>query len=341
MSATSANSATPAIHGTPIKAPFLDCLIDPVLRNTAVDNASEKTGAVNITTFQPGYGLNTPGQPFYFGTVPRAVSSSTPMGPGSHFNTSAGVSHEVLSADWNRRLAEIQAEMVHFQVPVNAQQDVMAMPNNQQGPHSILNKQSANLNSPPGMATLEAPLAGLNLSSDSPGAVVAGTGTGTHTQAGSTPPNGPPGSGDTGMGGVAGILNPSNGTSSSGPPGDINMADPGESDENVVAILKPKGEAGNKKNGYNLFQVMRWKNKREYSAFLAAVRNASSRAGIKAHLTYKQLDPEMVGNVCRLVAKEWPYVNKKRFPGGWPIKEALKMHINNRRSYKNRRGRRD
>ncbi|KAJ8091125.1 hypothetical protein PM082_024606 [Marasmius tenuissimus] len=105
----------------------------------------------------------------------------------------------------------------------------------------------------------------------------------------------------------------------------------------IEVIHKPKGEAGSRQKGYNLQDAMRMTDDKDLPGILgmSVVRLSAVRAGIKYHRSYRRQDLEVISNVCKLVVKNIPYLTKKRFPTYWPITEALKQHINNRRSYLN------
>ncbi|KAL0565016.1 hypothetical protein V5O48_017017 [Marasmius crinis-equi] len=272
-----------------------------------------------------------PSPPFRFGTVPPGIVPATPMGMGFHFNGDT-VSPEQAERV-RQRYAQFQADMLQFGIvggPWNIPGGSGAY--NQAQPQLALTADSplANTGSIPSQRHLSTTSTAVpDAINEVTASLAAATVTG----------NAGEGEGaNSGHGG--GEVMTGSGDGANGP-GDVVMGGDArdESSDVTVVIHKPKGEPGNKKTGYSLLVAMRWKTKHEHNAFMSPVRDASRRVGIKDNLTYKQLEPEMISNVCKLVSKDWPYVNKKRFPGLWPIKEAMKQQITNRRGYRVRRAR--
>ncbi|KAF5342810.1 hypothetical protein D9758_013363 [Tetrapyrgos nigripes] len=104
----------------------------------------------------------------------------------------------------------------------------------------------------------------------------------------------------------------------------------GQKKHTIEVILKPRGEAGNAKTGYNLQKAIKLEDDVEYNAFLAFVRNNAPRAGIDLNKNFSKQDKKALYDLGCLTAKDLPYFTKRRFPGYWPVDQALKQFLKNR-----------
>ncbi|THU76675.1 hypothetical protein K435DRAFT_878865 [Dendrothele bispora CBS 962.96] len=107
--------------------------------------------------------------------------------------------------------------------------------------------------------------------------------------------------------------------------------------ESIEVILKPKGEAGDKKRGYNFQEAVKIEDNEEWNTFLSYVRDNRTRCGLVLGRTFRQQDNDAILQLCRLTAKELPYFNKRRFPNYWPVREALKQSLKNSGKYQRRK----
>ncbi|KAF4593332.1 hypothetical protein EYR38_009046 [Pleurotus pulmonarius] len=100
----------------------------------------------------------------------------------------------------------------------------------------------------------------------------------------------------------------------------------------IVAIQKPKGEAGDAKRGFNLRSAMGLDNDRYlYADILRAVRRNASRAGVDFKTLYREQDHAILGRVFKAGRQLFPYLTELRFPHDWAQAEILKQFLKNSR----------
>ncbi|KAL0056703.1 hypothetical protein AAF712_016691 [Marasmius tenuissimus] len=251
----------------------------PIVPNLLADLQRQSDGpSKGANVFSP-FNVNSPqvystaGPTFQFGTLPPP----SPMGSGMHYNAIAGMNDQEQQAYWNQQLAQAQAAMSFFQ-----QQRTQTVNT------TLQNKDQLNA-----IATPEVRLTtGISdtttlLSSQAAATINLGQQPGpTDLGTGMEPEGEAPEDGEA-EGNIA------DGVGGSGSEVNDDGEEPPEDLDDPTVILKPKGTAGDKQKGFN------------------AVCQAARRVGLKYDETYRNLDPELVSNVCKLVGKDWPYVNKK------------------------------
>ncbi|KAJ7855219.1 hypothetical protein B0H13DRAFT_2578096 [Mycena leptocephala] len=133
-----------------------------------------------------------------------------------------------------------------------------------------------------------------------------------------------------------------------------------EPEEDIVALEKPKGEAGDRKKGFVLIEAMGLED--DPARFLKIQASASNlvhenviRANLDVRQIYRKQDPAKLAAVFKLVRiphvairisltipsktrKGDEYLTEKRFPLNWATAEMVKQFLRNRRRYKVRMG---
>ncbi|KAG5649569.1 hypothetical protein H0H81_003053 [Sphagnurus paluster] len=103
----------------------------------------------------------------------------------------------------------------------------------------------------------------------------------------------------------------------------------------ITPIVRPKGEAGDKKRGFVLRDAMELSGSREERAMYAAIvthsRRSCTRVGLDLEAKFRCQDPEKLGKVFKLNRAAFPYLTKKRFPGDWASAEIVKLYLRGQR----------
>ncbi|KAJ6521758.1 hypothetical protein B0H19DRAFT_1371312 [Mycena capillaripes] len=117
-------------------------------------------------------------------------------------------------------------------------------------------------------------------------------------------------------------------------------AAPGGNDEDEVQRLeRPKGEAGDKKNGFNLRVAMGLEDDAElYEAIVRAVNSNVARANLDYTVDFRRQDAAKLAAVYKLTRKDFPYLTRSRFPLDWATAEITKQYMRNKRRYAVKRG---
>ncbi|KAF7981493.1 hypothetical protein HWV62_33035 [Athelia sp. TMB] len=116
---------------------------------------------------------------------------------------------------------------------------------------------------------------------------------------------------------------------------------PADADQ-IQVIMKPKGEAGDGKRGFNLRDAMDLDgddNKELYEAIQRSVKNGAIMARLDMSADYRRQDPEKIADVFKYVRKVHAYMTRKRFPADWAAGEMLKQYLRNYRRYSVKKGR--
>ncbi|KAJ7466122.1 hypothetical protein FB451DRAFT_1402516 [Mycena latifolia] len=96
----------------------------------------------------------------------------------------------------------------------------------------------------------------------------------------------------------------------------------GQTENEITRLEKPKGEAGDRKNGFVLQTSMGLDDDDDqFCAILRSVHTNVARANLDVAEDYRHQDPGKLAAVFRLTRKEHPYLTEKRFPLNWAIAE--------------------
>ncbi|KAJ6462063.1 hypothetical protein DFH09DRAFT_1296188 [Mycena vulgaris] len=107
-----------------------------------------------------------------------------------------------------------------------------------------------------------------------------------------------------------------------------------ESQEAIVRIEKPKGEAGDRKKGFVLQTAMELNDDQDtFDAILRSVHDHVARANLDVTQDYRNQDPAKIAAVFKLTRKAHPYLTEKRFPLNWSTAEMVKQYLRNKRRY--------
>ncbi|KAJ7073434.1 hypothetical protein B0H15DRAFT_935016 [Mycena belliarum] len=110
-------------------------------------------------------------------------------------------------------------------------------------------------------------------------------------------------------------------------------------EEDVERIERPKGEAGDRKNGFILQDAMKLEDDdQDYRAILRTVHASVGRVGLDFTQDFRQQDPAKLAAVYKLTRKKHPYLTRARFPLDWAQAEMVKQYLRNKRRYSVRRG---
>ncbi|KAF8337256.1 hypothetical protein F5887DRAFT_869099, partial [Amanita rubescens] len=104
----------------------------------------------------------------------------------------------------------------------------------------------------------------------------------------------------------------------------------------MKVLHKPKGEAGDRKNGFNLREAMGLEGeegKTEYLAIVKSVRMLTIQACINLKNDFREVDPAKLAMVYEMTTKAQPYMTKKRFPNNWATAEIVKQYMKNHRRH--------
>ncbi|KAF7348741.1 hypothetical protein MVEN_01393200 [Mycena venus] len=117
-------------------------------------------------------------------------------------------------------------------------------------------------------------------------------------------------------------------------------ADPaGDNREQVERLHRPKGEAGDSKNGFILLDAMGLANDRDlYEDILRHIHTNVARANLDYTVDFRRQDPGKLAAVYKLTRKEFPYLTRARFPLDWALAEMVKQYLRNKRRYAVKRG---
>ncbi|KAJ7607636.1 hypothetical protein DFH06DRAFT_1004209 [Mycena polygramma] len=116
---------------------------------------------------------------------------------------------------------------------------------------------------------------------------------------------------------------------------------PEEDAEPVQRIERPKGEAGDGKNGFNLQEKMGLAGDDEkYQAILVSIHTNVVRANVDITVDFRRQDPAKLATVYKLTRDAHkPFLSRERFPLDWSSAEMTKQFLRNRRKYDVRQGR--
>ncbi|KAK6988584.1 hypothetical protein R3P38DRAFT_3331926 [Favolaschia claudopus] len=103
--------------------------------------------------------------------------------------------------------------------------------------------------------------------------------------------------------------------------------------ENVEVLLRPRGEAGEKR-GFNLQESMGLDDNDElYGYIQRLVHHNVARANLDFTVDFRQQDPAKLAAVYKLTRKDVPYLSRCRFPLDWALAEMVKQYLRNKRRY--------
>ncbi|KAF9537571.1 hypothetical protein CPC08DRAFT_824700 [Agrocybe pediades] len=87
-------------------------------------------------------------------------------------------------------------------------------------------------------------------------------------------------------------------------------------------ILRPSGEAGNRKTGFILIDAMGLsQNKDEYNRILLLVRDCCKEVKLERQTRYRHIDHTKLAAIIQLVRKRNEFMNSGAFPSDWPVAE--------------------
>ncbi|KAF8153594.1 hypothetical protein K438DRAFT_1778179 [Mycena galopus ATCC 62051] len=128
--------------------------------------------------------------------------------------------------------------------------------------------------------------------------------------------------------------------------------------EEIVRLERPKGEAGDRKNGFVLINAMGLEDDpAQFTRIQAALHTNINvvRANLDVEVDYRRQDPAKLAAAYKLVRlriklwpvphnhvktrKEFPFLTEKRFPLNWGLAEMAKQYLRNKRKYAVRLGR--
>ncbi|KAF8193126.1 hypothetical protein K438DRAFT_2132673 [Mycena galopus ATCC 62051] len=126
--------------------------------------------------------------------------------------------------------------------------------------------------------------------------------------------------------------------------------------EEIVRLERPKGEAGDRKNGFVLINAMGLEDDpAQFTRIQAALHTNVVRANLDVEVDYRRQDPAKLAAAYKLVRlriklwpvphnhvktrKEFPFLTEKRFPLNWGLAEMAKQYLRNKRKYAVRLGR--
>ncbi|KAJ6559313.1 hypothetical protein B0H10DRAFT_2445960 [Mycena sp. CBHHK59/15] len=108
-------------------------------------------------------------------------------------------------------------------------------------------------------------------------------------------------------------------------------------EEPITRMERPKGEAGDRKNGFVLQDAMGLgdtPNEDEmYRAILRTVHFNVARANLDVEADFGHQDPAKLASIFKLTRKEHPYLTQRRFPLDWTTAEMVKQYLRNKRRY--------
>ncbi|KAF9546387.1 hypothetical protein CPC08DRAFT_769670 [Agrocybe pediades] len=108
----------------------------------------------------------------------------------------------------------------------------------------------------------------------------------------------------------------------------------------IKIISRPKGEAGNKKNGFVLREAMGLgDNKQEYNHIMLLVKDCCKAVQLDKNSHYRYIDAVKLGQVIKMARSKNDYLNSGVFPCDWPITELVKQYLRNQRKQSSRRER--
>ncbi|KAJ7936715.1 hypothetical protein B0H13DRAFT_2437581 [Mycena leptocephala] len=115
---------------------------------------------------------------------------------------------------------------------------------------------------------------------------------------------------------------------------------PGEDAEPIQRLERPKGEAGDGKNGFNLQNAMGLEDDDEqYQAIMRSVHHNVVRANVDFTVDFRRQDPARLAAVYKLTRETHkPFLSRERFPLDWAIAEMTKQFLRNKRKHAVRRG---
>ncbi|KAK7057846.1 hypothetical protein R3P38DRAFT_2498204 [Favolaschia claudopus] len=103
--------------------------------------------------------------------------------------------------------------------------------------------------------------------------------------------------------------------------------------ENIEVLLRPRGEAGEKR-GFNLQESMGLDDNDElYGYIQRLVHHNVARANLDFTVDFRQQDPAKLAAVYKLTRKDVPYLSRCRFPLDWALAEMVKQYLRNKRRY--------
>ncbi|KAF5370299.1 hypothetical protein D9758_006955 [Tetrapyrgos nigripes] len=109
-------------------------------------------------------------------------------------------------------------------------------------------------------------------------------------------------------------------------------------DHEIQKIDRPDGEPGNGRTGFNLQSACGLgDDDNHYAQFGELLRSACKQVAVDYSKTFQQQDSDKLYLVKKKVSNKDTYFCKERFEGLWPIRDYMKVHINNARKHKKRK----
>ncbi|KAJ7055135.1 hypothetical protein C8F01DRAFT_1374038 [Mycena amicta] len=102
--------------------------------------------------------------------------------------------------------------------------------------------------------------------------------------------------------------------------------------ESIKSLVRPAGEAGSNRRGFNLQAAMGLIDDRKlYKDIQRHIRNNCKRVNIDGSIEFARQDVEKLGMIYKLGRKEFPYLTNKRFALDWAQADLVKQYLRNYR----------